>query len=182
MSGCAVSSDGSLLSPSKIDFFNDPDDLEPITGPSVMSPKLPALTGSSSASTLENYFVSHDTHQPSVNTVGIRHTTRPLKPSARLREAADTLGNSTTTKKRKANNNELHRRVVRKVVTDSNDSDGTTDNDNSMPSPSAVMDTDPMVRDGTDTDEVQAAYDRTKAMGEADREVSHNLWMSRYLY
>jgi len=29
--------------------------------------------------------------------------------------------------------------------------------------------------DGTDTDEVQAAYDHTREMGDADREVSLNL-------
>ncbi|KAF8505428.1 hypothetical protein F5888DRAFT_1630297 [Russula emetica] len=68
MSGCAVASDGSLLSPSKIDFYNDPDDAAPIFGPSLMAPTVPSASiSTSSATTLDNYFASH---QPAVALAG----------------------------------------------------------------------------------------------------------------
>lgn len=113
------------------------------------------------------------TRQPAVNTVGVRRTTRLLKPSARLREAADS---TTTARKRKANDDVPRRHVVRKVIPEATDSDE-AESDDSAPSLNATNDdeaTDSMDAgpDCTDTDEVQAAYDRTKEMGDADREVS----------
>jgi hypothetical protein len=80
MSGCAVASDGSLLSPSKIDFYNDANDIAPISGPSLAA--LTALSASmdtSSATTLDNYFMSH---QPAIKLAGVHCTTCPSKPSA----------------------------------------------------------------------------------------------------
>jgi hypothetical protein len=174
MSGCAVASDGSLLSPSKIDFYNDPDDIIPVSGPSLTAPTArPASAQTFSATTLDNYFASH---QPAVKMAGVRRTTRPSKPSARIREAADASGDSAITGKRKANDIPVQRRVARKVVPESDDSDGGSVSDASIPSLKAVDDSDEATDcDGTDTDEVQAAYDHTREMGDADREVSLNL-------
>jgi hypothetical protein len=177
MSGCAVASDGSLLSPSKIDFYNDPDDVTPISGPSLMaSTALSASMGTLSATTLDNYFASH---QPAVMLAGVRRTTRPSKPSARVREAADSLNGSVTTaqstRKRKGSNISLCRRVARKIVPDLDGSDVETwhAGDISTPSPKAASDTDETTNgDETDIDETQAAYQRTKEMGDEDREVS----------
>jgi hypothetical protein len=120
-SGCTVASDGSLLSPSKIDFYNDPDDVAPISGPSLIAPVAhlaPMCT--SSATTLENYFGSH---QPAAKKLaGVRHMTHPSKPSARVWEAAGLLSKSAISRKRKGTNVSPHRRLVRKVVLES-DSD-----------------------------------------------------------
>src|SRR6266566_5913008 len=92
MSGCAVASDGSLLSPSKIDFYNDPDDTVPISGPSLMAlMALSAPISTSSATMLNNYFASHQPVQPAVKVAGVRRMTRPSKPSARVRDAANSL-------------------------------------------------------------------------------------------
>jgi hypothetical protein len=170
MSGCAVASDGSLLSPSKIDFYNDPDDVTPISGPSLGVLTAPsASTGTSSATTLDNYFSSH---QPAVKLAGVRRTTRPSKPSARVRDAANSLSDS---RKHKGSIISLNRRVARKTVLDS-DSDGSdVDNvsDGSIPSLKDATDTDDtMGGDGTDTDNAEAEYQRTKEMGDEDREVS----------
>jgi hypothetical protein len=183
MSGCAVSSDGSLLSPSKIDFFNDPDDIVPISGPSSTATTAPPASTGSSATTLDSYFASH---QPAVKLAGVRRTTRALKPSARVRDAADALSDSAVAGKRKANHIPLHRRVARKIVPDSDDSDGENDSDVSMPSLKDADDTGEATDcDGTDTDEAQGAYDLTKEMGDADREVSlkfqcHIICIERY--
>jgi hypothetical protein len=170
MSGCAVASDGSLLSPSKIDFYNDPDDVAPISGPSLLAPTaLSASMSTSSATTLDNYFASH---QPAVKLAGVRRTTRPSKPSARVRDAADSLNDSVIAGKRRQTNVSLHRRVARKIIPDSDGSDVENASDTPTPSPKAASDTDEMTDgNGTDTDEVQAAYQQTKEMGDEDREV-----------
>lgn len=177
MPGCAVASDGSLLSPSKIDFYNDADDIAPISGPSLMAPiALSVSTGTSSATTLDDYFTSH---QPAVKLAGVRRTTRPSKPSARVRDAANSLSDSATTGKRKAGGAPLHRRVARKIIPDSDGSDGENASDGSIPSLKTVDDTEEGTDcDGTDTDEVQAAYDRSREMGDEDREVSLKFYWS----
>src|SRR6201996_2296973 len=100
MSGCAVASDCSLLSPSKIHFYNDADDVIPISGPSLVPPG-PSLSTSTVVTVLDNHFTSQ---QPAIKLAGVRRTTRLSKPSARVRDAAEALNTSATTGKRKANN------------------------------------------------------------------------------
>jgi hypothetical protein len=84
-------------------------------------------------------------------------------------------------RKRRAIDNLPRRHVVRKIVPESDDSGEADSDDDSAPSLEAVDDTeatDSMDCDGpggTDVDEVQGAYDRTKEMGDADREVSLNI-------
>jgi hypothetical protein len=169
MSGCAVASDGSLLSPSKIDFYDDPDDVNPISGPSLVAQAAPSTSTCTSATTLDNYFTSH---QPATKLAGVRRTTRPSKPSARVRDAAHSLSDSAITRKRKGSNVSLHRRVARKTVTDSDSSDVENTSDGSIPSLKDATNTDETTDgDGTDTDEAEAAYQRTKEMGDEDREV-----------
>jgi hypothetical protein len=181
MSGCAVARDGSLLSPSKIDFYNDPDDVTPISGPSLTTPMAHSSSiGTSSATTLDNYFASH---QPAVKLAGVHCTTRPSKPSARLREAADSLSKSAISRKRKGSDVSLHRHVARKIVSDSDGPDVKNTSDGSIYSLKAANDTDKTTdSDGTDTDEelsqVQTAYHQTKEMGDQDCEVSQKSMIS----
>jgi hypothetical protein len=149
-SGCAVASDGSLLSPSKIDFYNDPDDVAPISGPSLIAPMAhlaPMCT--SSATTLKNYFGSH---QPAVKLAGVRHTTCPSKPSARVREAAGLLSKLAISRKCKGTSVSPHHRLAHKVVLDSvSDSpDVNSASKGSIHSEAANNTTD---SDGTDIDE-----------------------------
>ena len=174
MSGCAVASDGTLLSPSKIDFYDDPDDVAPISGPSLTLPTaLSASMGTSSAATLDGYFASH---QPTVE--GVCRTTRTSKPSARVQDAADSLNNSVISRKRKRSNVSLNHHVARKIALDSDGSD--VENLSDAPTPSlrvkAASDPDQTTDgDGTDTNEAEAAYQRTKEMGDEDRKVSLEL-------
>jgi hypothetical protein len=77
-------------------------------------------TGTSSVTTLDNYFSSH---QPAIKLAGVRRTTRPSKPSARVRDAINSLSDSAVTRKRKGSNISLNRRVARKTIPDSDSSD-----------------------------------------------------------
>ena len=181
MSGCAVASDGSLLSPSKIDFYNDPDDITPISGPLLVAHGLTgrsASTGITSVAKLDNYFTSQ---QPAITLAGVRRTTRLSKPSARVRDAADSLNSSGTMSKRKANNISLQRRVARKVVPDPDDSDDKDTNGRSTLSTKTTDDTKEATECDSDADKVWAAYDQPReTVDEVDenREVSANLQIS----
>jgi hypothetical protein len=139
---------------------------------------LSASISTSSATMLDNYFPSH---QPAVKVAGVRRMTRPSKPSACVRDAANALNDSVTPghgRKRKGSNSSLHRHVAHKVVLDSDGSESSdveNASDASTPSLKAASDTNETTdSDGTDTDEAQAAYQRTKEMGDEDREVSLN--------
>lgn len=163
---CAVASDGSLLSPSKIDFYNDPNDDVPISGPSFTVPTAQSTsTIPSSTTTIDSYFASH---QPMDMLTNLRRTTRPSKPSAWVRDAADSL-NSATTAKHKTTDVLFHRCVAHKVSLVDSDSDleAERSHDKSTPSPSpslrTVDDTEKAMEcgDGTDVDEVLATYDET---------------------
>ena len=175
MSGCAVASNGSLLSPSKIDFYDDPNDVAPISGPSIMLPiALSASMGTSSAATLDGYSTSH---QPMVE--GVCCTTHTSKPSAWVQDAADSLNNSVISGKHKWSNVSLNHHVAHKIVLDSDISD--VKNLSDVPTPSlwvkAASDPDQTTDgDGTDTNKAKVAYQWTKEMGDEDCEVSLELW------
>jgi hypothetical protein len=171
-SGCAVTSDGLLLSPSKINFYNDPDDVAPISGPSLialMAHLAPMCT--SLATTLENYFGSH---QPAVKLAGVRRMTRPLKLSAQVWEAAGLPSKLAISRKHKGTSVSPYHCLAHKVMLDSvSDSpDVNSTSEGSIHSEAANDTTD---SDGTDIDEkllqVQAAYHQTKEMGDEDHEV-----------
>jgi hypothetical protein len=172
-SGCAVASDGSLLSPSKIDFYNDPDDVAPISGPSLIAPVAHlAPMRTSSATTLETYFGSH---QPAAKKLpGVRRTTRPSKPSAQVWEVAGSPSKSAISRKRKGTNVSPHCHLARKVVLES-DSDSPNVSSVRAGSICSEAANDTTDSDGTDIDkellQVQAAYYQTKEMGDEDREV-----------
>ena len=172
MSGCAVASDGSLLSPSKIDFYDDPDDITPISGPSLVTHGTTARsvsTGPSLVTTLDNHFAPH---QPAIKLAGVRRTTRPSKPSACLRDAADTLSNSGTSGKRKANHVLPQRRVARKIVPDPDTDDYNDKNVSNGSTKTIADDTREPTDCDSDSDKVQAAYDQTREMGDEDRKVN----------
>ena len=169
MSGCAVGSDGSLLSPSKIDFYNDPDDITPISGPSLVAHGTTACsvsTGASLVTTLDNHFAPQ---QPAIMSAGVRRTTRVPKPSARLRDAADTSG---TSGKRKANHVLPQRRVARKIAAEPDTDDYDDKNVSDGSTKTIADDTREPTDCDSDSDKVQAAYDQTKEMGDEDRKVN----------
>jgi hypothetical protein len=116
-SGCAVASDGSLLSPSKIDFYNNLDDIAPISGPSLIAPMAPSAPMCTSlATTLKNYFRSH---QPAMKLAGVCCTTHPLKPSAQVWEVAGSPSKLAISRKCKGTSVSPYHCLACKVVLDS---------------------------------------------------------------
>ena len=165
MPGCAVGSDGSLLDESKIDFFHDADDDIPISGPSRTLSAASSLSSvTSSVGTLDKLL---STREPATKVAGIRHTTRTTRPSAKVRdpENAEAIG-----QKRKTDNIIKTRCVTRKVVDDS-DSDHASNRSSSPPPLKEVSDSDDDSMNGASGDEISAAYNATRLMGETDRQV-----------
>lgn len=93
---CALNADGSLKDAADITFFNDPDDDVPL-------PNVPPSTqpSTSTASTRDAYSVLLKAGRtPATVAAGSRRSGRPLKPSARMRDADNACGLSSGTRKR----------------------------------------------------------------------------------
>lgn len=86
MSGCALNAHGELKDPSEIQWFNDVDDDTPL-------PSTQATSSSSKPGTLD-FFVDRKGSQarvaPATVIAGSRRSGRALKPSAKVRDTADT--------------------------------------------------------------------------------------------
>jgi hypothetical protein len=85
---CALNADGSLKDAADITFFNDPDDDVPL-------PNVPPSTqpSTSTASTRDAYSVLLKAGRtPATVAAGSRRSGRPLKPSARMRDADNACG------------------------------------------------------------------------------------------
>lgn len=128
MSGCAVGSDGQLLDASKIQFFNDVDDDNPISGPSNPAPtSLPI----------------HPLFSRTVPTrlvAGSRRTTRVSRPSAKVRDADNA---APSIRKRKASQDCNTRPKVRQAtILDGADLESDEDDNEEPPEPLDVEDSD----------------------------------------
>ncbi|KAG1823326.1 hypothetical protein EV424DRAFT_1538485 [Suillus variegatus] len=92
---CALNADGSLKDAADITFFNDPDNDVPL-------PNVPPSTqpSTSTASTRDAYSVLLKAGRtPATVAAGSRQSGRPLKPSARMRDADNACGLSSGTRK-----------------------------------------------------------------------------------
>lgn len=192
MSGCAVGPDGKLLDAKDIKWYEDVDSSEPInhtTAPSEF------ITTANSANTIHPFFRGGPA--PAVVAAGSRRSGRAPRPSNRItdpdnaeassfatahRLKAPTTGpdnaKASTTHKRKASRStaagdSAGRRINRKVGVD----------DEESTSGSEISDYEPGVAEHPATSDIEAgdtepdeepelAYASTKAMGDADREVS----------
>lgn len=111
MSSCAVASDGSLLSPSKIHFYNDTNDFIPISGPLLVPPG--PISVSTVVTMLDNHFTSQ---QRAIKLAGVCHMTCLSKPSAWVHDAAKALNTlATIGSKHKANNITPQHHVIHKI-------------------------------------------------------------------
>jgi hypothetical protein len=179
MPGCTVASDGTLLDESQIDFYNDPDDDVPISGPH-HAPSTSSSVSSMCSSTLDAFFTSRE---PAAVIAGVRRTSHTSKPSARARDTTNALLAPSTHQKRKAEGVAKPRHVTRKVVQDSDGSAELSDSEDrsGFAKASDNEDTDAAYDDAgedageaTDVgdDDAITAYEMTRAMGDHDREVS----------
>jgi hypothetical protein len=97
-SSCAVGPDGTLLNVSKIQWFNDPDNNNPL--PSLSSPVPTTLENGASVSSQQEIhpFFKH-TAPPATITAGTRQSTRAIRPSARAIDPNHIEGSTSTQQK-----------------------------------------------------------------------------------
>jgi hypothetical protein len=183
--GCAQDANGNLLSPSKIQWFNDVDDEHPI-------PAAPPTSLRSSESsppqptTLDHFFSSGsgNTTPKAAEKPGIapsRRSGRATRPSARILDPDNTeTPAASSSLKRKASTGRVTEKVsrARKVIEDSDGGgdteledvqDAQDEGDNTLDD--SFVDPTENADSGEDGD-TEGNYTSTKALGDADREVS----------
>jgi hypothetical protein len=167
--GCAQDADGNLLSPSKIKWFNDVDDETPISGATVAPASCLSTSSKLKPATLMRYFASADLTAP-----GARRSGRATRPSTKVIDLdnAESHGFSATSgvkcKANPAGDMQQHRRV--RTVTEGTDDEGSYGDDSQ--NEDDVEPTEKATTDEEDLDDPEASYASTKALGDADREVS----------
>jgi hypothetical protein len=148
---CAVGSDGKLLDASQITWYNDPDDDEPMAPTTAATTT--AVQRNLSATTLDSFLSKAPAAE---NMAESRRSTRAIRPSMKVVDPDNAMA-----LKRKPSRSTTAKpaRRLRQVspspdLTDSNDEPVPTDNE----------------EDNIPT-EPDDAYEQTKALGDADREV-----------
>jgi hypothetical protein len=159
MTDSAIGLDGRLKDASEIEWFNDPDDEQPISVPTTQ------------ANSLHPFFA----------TAGARRSTRVTRPSMRITDPDNIAASSTSTAqgKRKATDNPpTGHRVVPRILSPSLGS-GSSDgggSDVDLGHRVSEMDNTDHEANAGDTDDcdddAERAYAFTKSMGDADHEVS----------
>jgi hypothetical protein len=187
--GCAQDADGNLLSPSKITWYDDPDDVMPMQPISTTRPTPGGnLTAASSSTkptlptTLDRFLIT-----PS-DSAGARRSGRATRPSTRVidpdnAESHTFFSSTGTTRKRKASIDggvpaaQLPPRL-RNTAQPAQESEddvfgrqpeaagNKTDDDY------ADVEVEPTEKATSDEEDVEARYASTKALGDADRKVS----------
>ena len=194
MSGCAVGPDGKLLDANDIVWFEDAESSEPINDTTAPS----SSTTASTSTAIHPFFHGGPAPAPAAVASGARRSGRAIRPSIRITDpdnaAASTYINahkpkgpltipdnaeassSTAVHKRKASHTMAAGRRINRKVADKGLSDGSEVSDYEpdiaeLPATSSdngAGDTEPE----PDEDDDDIGYASTKAMGDADREVS----------
>lgn len=192
MSGCAVGPDGKLLDAKDIKWYEDADSSEPInhtTTPSV------SVTTANSSNTIHPFFRGDPA--PAVVATGSRRSGRAIRPSNRIIDPDNSEALSfaavhklnapiprpnnveaSPTHKRKASRtmaggDGAGRRINRKIgVDDKESSDGSEISDYEPDVAEHPVTSDIEAGDTEPDEDPELAYVSTKAMGDADREVS----------
>ena len=171
--GCAQDADGNLLSPSKIKWFEDADSVAPISESS------PAASSSLKPMTLSRSLASANVLTAAGN-VGARRSGRTIHPSTRLtdpdnaesraffapsgaKRKASTAGGAHTFRRKVAEGSDSDDDVVEAPATSGGDTQDERD---------ARDTTEKATSDEEDVEVLEANYASTKALGDADREVS----------
>jgi hypothetical protein len=169
---CALRPDGSLKDATEIEFFNDVDDDVPMAAVSTASASRPLMSSFSQGKL--DAFVSRVA--PATVVAGSRRSGRALKPTEKVREAAAQSIPTKRTAPSDVSSAPVRRRVSAADVTDTEDlfedEDGETGEDDDMPDLQEVSD--------DEDDEAEAAYQRTKAFGDIDRDVIPQFYIHIY--
>jgi hypothetical protein len=185
--GCAQDTNGNLLSPSKIQWFNDIDDEHPI--PAAPLTSLRSSDPSPPQATIDHFFSSGNAMPKAAEKPGLgpsRRSGRTTRPSARILDPdnTETLIVSSSLK-RKASTGRVTEKVscAHKVIEDS-DGGGDTkleDVQDAQDEGNNTLDdsfADPTENAGSGEDsDTEGNYASTKALGDADREVSFLLYI-----
>jgi len=172
MSDCAVGPDGKLLNAKDIEWYEDIDSSELIKQAATPS----STTTASSSATIHPIF--RGGLAPAVVVAGARRSGRAIRPSNRITDPdnAETLSSNITHKRKASGGTAASRRVNRKVTINSDDEGSTDGNENDDYEPDfAEHPATTSDGEGGDTEpeeDFDLAYASTKAMGDADREVS----------
>jgi hypothetical protein len=177
--GCAQDADGNLLSPSKIRWYNDVDDVDPISGGSSAASH-PTPSSLAKPTTLDRFFTtsSNLTVASADKVAGSRRSNRATRPSTRVVDPnnaeAPTFSVSSSLK-RKASTSTFASKLsrARKVIEDSDDGGTATeteggDGDDDAGEPAGEAD--------SGGEDVDTKYMSTKALGDADREASYDFY------
>jgi hypothetical protein len=169
---CALGPDGQLLNASEIQFFFDPDDDKPMQP---LPPKSIDHSSSTNNPPIDAFTVLlARPGEMSAAQTGARRSRRVGKPSEKLRDA-----NSTTAAPKKhpldptAASSVVTHRHRRAVVTDSDD-DVQLDNDDKSNGEDVGN------HMSTESD-AEAAYQETKALGDADRAVCNPCYLFQFI-
>ena len=176
MSNCALDSDGKLLDASHFNWYNDPDDKEPISTSTSAHPLTTASSVSSTTpSTIGMFF--HRLGSPTTKVAGARRSHRATRPSAKI---ADPDNMASSSRKRKATSDggrasTSHRRRVASPLTSDEEPDAM---DTTAASEVVETDKEDAVGDEKEDAEVDGnepvedGYLHTKVMADSDRQVS----------
>jgi hypothetical protein len=169
MSDCAVGPDGKLLNAEDIEWYEDVDSSEPINKATTPS----SITTTNSSTAIHPFFRGGPA--PAVVVAGARRSGHVTRPSNRITnpDNAEASSSATTHKRKASGSMGAGRRINRKVaVNDEGSTDGSEIDDyepNVAEHPATASDNEADTEPEEDTD---LAYACTKAMGDADREVS----------
>jgi hypothetical protein len=176
--GCAQDADGNLLSPSKIRFYNDPDDELPLPAlpSSASSPPTASESSSLKPTTLARSYASANVLN---NGLGARRSGRATRPSTRVTDPDNTESHAffaPSGAKRKASTagsaqqpRRLYKATDDEASGRDSQDDGNTNDDDITVDPSEIA----TEKASSDEEDVEANYASTKALGDADREVSY---------
>ena len=177
--GCAQGSDGELLSPLKIKWYNDADDTTPILHP---PPALPTSSAKLIPSTLNRFLTGTSIIASATPVAGARRSGRAFHPSAKVADPDNAESSASAAKrslKRKASTMKPLR--TRKVVLDSDDdASSKSDDDDDILGDDLHLNTESV---GTETggitsddgEVVEQRYMSTKLLGDLDHNVSEAL-------
>ena len=167
--GCAQDENGNLLSPSKIQWYNDVNDEAPMPGSNAAassSPAPPPVTSSSKFKplTITRFFVAD-------NVAGSRCSNHITQPLARVTDPDNMEVHAffAPSRKRKASSSddEQQPRRLQKVAQVSEEEPDDVDKGDASDDIVELTE-----KASSDKDDVEASYEATKALGDTDRKVS----------
>jgi len=162
-SGCAVSSDGTLLDASEITWYNDADDETPLNAPPSPVP---------GPSTIHPFF-QRSSKPPATKVAGARRSNRATRPSARVTDPNNAEASIRSGKKRMRSPSVPSRRISRQVTISDTAEVADISSAASSEFEQIATDDDDVDDDGS-IPPVSMAFIRSQDMADADHEVRIN--------